>query len=69
MPTEGLKRLSRIFPTARLKLVSSAAEIMQYRPSYDDKAFAPRILVTTTFPHRQPRATRRLGRGAMAAPR
>jgi hypothetical protein len=45
MPTEGFKRLSRILPSgAKLRLVSSAAEIMQDRPSYDDKAFAPRIL-------------------------
>jgi Plasmid encoded RepA protein len=70
MPTQGLKRLSRMFPTARLKLVSSAAEIMQDRPSYDDKAFAPRILVTTTFPHRQPKGnpeavTRRNGRASL----
>jgi Plasmid encoded RepA protein len=55
MTTTGFKRLSRILPSAKLKLVSSAAEIMQDRPSYDDKAFAPRILVTTTFPHRQPK--------------
>lgn len=68
--TEGLRRLSRILPSAKLKLVSSAAEIMQDRPSYDDKAFAPRILVTTTFPHRQPKGnpeavTRRNGRASL----
>lgn len=55
MPDE-LKPLRASLPTpSQLKLVSSAAEIMQDRPRYDDKAFAPRLLVTTTFPHRQPK--------------
>jgi hypothetical protein len=55
MPNE-LKPLRASLPTpSQLKLVSSAAEIMQDRPRYDDKAFAPRLLVTTTFPHRQPK--------------
>lgn len=55
---------------AHLKLVSSAAEIMQDRPQPGDKAFAPRLLAITTFPHQQPKGnpeawTRRNGRALL----
>jgi hypothetical protein len=57
---------------AHLKLVSSAAEIMQDRPQPGDKAFAPRLLALTTFPHQQPKGnpeawTRRNGRAARSS--
>lgn len=52
---------------AHVKLVQSAAEIMEEPASVGDKAFAPRLLAITTFPHRQPKDnpeawTRRNGR-------
>jgi hypothetical protein len=55
---------------AHRKLVSNAAEIMQDRPQPGDKAFAPRLLAITTFPHQQPKGnpetwTRRNGRALL----
>ena len=52
---------------AHLKLIESAAEIMEEPARVGDKAFAPRLLAMTTFPHQQPKGnpeawTRRNGR-------
>src|SRR5208283_3617665 len=61
--TDDSKPLSR----AHLKIIDTAAEIMEEPASVGDKAFAPRLLAITTFPHRQPKDnpeawTRRNGR-------
>jgi Plasmid encoded RepA protein len=69
--TGDLKPLSHSLPKrAHLKLVSSAAEIMQDPPRVGDKTFAPRLLAITTFPHQQPKGnpeawTRRNGRALL----
>jgi len=61
--TDSLPLMKR----AHLKLIESAAEIMEEPARVGDKAFAPRLLAITTFPHRQPKDspeawTRRNGR-------
>jgi hypothetical protein len=55
---------------AHLKLISSAAEIREDPARVGDKAFAPRLLAITTFPHQQPKDnpeawTRRNGRALL----
>src|SRR5271166_4858164 len=40
---------------AHLKLIESAAEIMEEPARVGDKTFAPRLLAITTFPHQQPK--------------
>jgi Plasmid encoded RepA protein len=55
---------------AHLKLIERAAEIMEEPARVGDKAFAPRLLTITTFPHQQPKGnpeawTRRNGRALL----
>jgi hypothetical protein len=57
---------------AHLKLIASAVEIMEEPARIGDKAFAPRLLAITTFPHQQPKDnpeawTRRNGWPTIAA--
>jgi hypothetical protein len=64
MTTEKKKPTTR---RDKLRLVHSAVEIIEKLPEVGDKAFAPRLLALTTFPHRQPKGnppawTRKNGR-------